>query len=286
MGVGDYMNNEQKCENKTTDKLYRIGMFAQINRVTIKALRYYDDIDLLHPAHVDDENGYRYYTLGQSYILHKIITLKNMGLSIKEIKQVMDGMSEKQLFLSKKSKLLHEVANITKQIALIESYLNQDETDVSYSIVLKSLPEVLVASRRVHLESYASLMEEMPNMGRMMEEANCVCAFPEYCFTIYYEEDYKENDIEARICEAVTELKESNEDLEFIKFPEVKLAACVLHKGPYYNLPKVYHAVIKYIEENGYEIAGDQRESYIDGIWNKESEEDWLTEIQFPIRKL
>ena len=35
-------------------------------------------------------------------------------------------------------------------------------------------------------------------------------------------------------------------------------------------------------EENGYTIAGAPRESYIDGIWNKDSEEEWLTEIQIP----
>lgn len=26
-----------------------------------------------------------------------------------------------------------------------------------------------------------------------------------------------------------------------------------------------------------------ERECYIDGIWNKESVEDWLTEVQLPI---
>ena len=36
-------------------------------------------------------------------------------------------------------------------------------------------------------------------------------------------------------------------------------------------------------EENGYQVAGLARECYIDGIWNKESVEDWLTEIQLPI---
>lgn len=40
---------------------------------------------------------------------------------------------------------------------------------------------------------------------------------------------------------------------------------------------------MKYAEQNGYIVAGLPRECYIDGIWNKESEEDWLTEIQLPI---
>lgn len=46
-----------------------------------------------------------------------------------------------------------------------------------------------------------------------------------------------------------------------------------------------YETVLKFIEENGYEIAGAIRESYIDGIWNKDDESQWLSEIQVPIKK-
>ena len=42
---------------------------------------------------------------------------------------------------------------------------------------------------------------------------------------------------------------------------------------------------LQYIEENGYEIAGEIRESYIDGVWNQDDESDWLSEIQVPVRK-
>ena len=45
-----------------------------------------------------------------------------------------------------------------------------------------------------------------------------------------------------------------------------------------------YEMILQYIEENGYEIVGNIRENYIDGVWNKDSESDWLTEIQIPIK--
>ena len=38
-------------------------------------------------------------------------------------------------------------------------------------------------------------------------------------------------------------------------------------------------------EENGYRIVGSIREKYIDGVWNKEDESQWLTEIQIPVEK-
>lgn len=73
--------------------------------------------------------------------------------------------------------------------------------------------------------------------------------------------------------------------VKFGKISFVPQAACALHKGPYETLGRAYGAVVKWIESNGYEITNLPRESFIDGIWNKESPEDWLTEIQFPIRK-
>lgn len=49
--------------------MYRIGMFSKINKVTVKTLRYYDEVGLLIPAYVDEENGYRYYTSEQLPII-------------------------------------------------------------------------------------------------------------------------------------------------------------------------------------------------------------------------
>ena len=58
----------------------------------------------------------------------------------------------------------------------------------------------------------------------------------------------------------------------------------IYHKGAYDSIGEAYAFIMKYAEENGYQPAGLTRECYIDGIWNKESSDDWLTEIQLPVR--
>ena len=74
-------------------------------------------------------------------------------------------------------------------------------------------------------------------------------------------------------------------DFDDFNFKEIKAvtAVSVMHKGAYSKLGEAYAYVFKWIEENGYVAADNPRESYIDGIWNKENEADWLTEIQLPI---
>ena len=47
-------------------------MVAAMNRVTVKALRFYEEQGLLQPAYIDAETGYRYYKLNQIATMHQI----------------------------------------------------------------------------------------------------------------------------------------------------------------------------------------------------------------------
>lgn len=67
------------------DKLLTIGQFASIHNVTKKTLMWYDEVGLLKPAYIG-ENGYRYYTYTQSPILETILMLRELKVSIPEIK--------------------------------------------------------------------------------------------------------------------------------------------------------------------------------------------------------
>ena len=43
--------------------------------------------------------------------------------------------------------------------------------------------------------------------------------------------------------------------------------------------------VLEWIEANGYTITNPPRYSYVDGIWNQEDPENWLTIIQVPVTR-
>ena len=271
-------------EVKETGTLYKIGMFAAMNHVTVKTLRFYEEQDLLMPAVTNQENGYRYYTLSQMAVLHQITALKMAGFTLEEIAHIHSGADEEAVLRKKKSELIAKIAVLTQQIAVVDGYLSKKKTGLSHPVLIKTIPETTVAAMRVRLESYDSLFDVMPEMGALMEKAGCECALPEYCFTNYLEPGYKDEDILVEICEAVTGAKGEIGGLYFRTLPEIQ-AACMFHRGSYGTLPESYETVLKYIEENGYEIAGAIRESYIDGVWNQEEESGWLTEIQVPVRK-
>lgn len=62
--------------------MFKIGDFAKMTQVSVKALRYYDDIGLFRPAHIDTFTEYRYYSADQLPRLNRIIALKDLGLSL------------------------------------------------------------------------------------------------------------------------------------------------------------------------------------------------------------
>ena len=280
----DMKQTHEPCEVKSSHTLCKIGTFAAMNHVTVKTLRFYEEQGLLRPAYIQPENGYRYYSLSQMAVLHQITALKMAGFTLEDIALIRSGANEEAVLLGKKSALLGQIADLTRQIALIDGYLSGKKIGLSSPVLIKTIPGATVAAMRARIDSYDKLFDLMPRMGKLMEAVGCTCAVPEYCFTSYPEPGYREENILVELCESVTEPRAELDGLYFRRVPEVQ-AACIFHKGSYRTFAESYETVLRYIEENGYEIAGEIRESYIDGVWNKEDESEWLSELQIPVRK-
>ena len=268
--------------------MYRIGMFSKLGRVTIKALHYYDEVGLLKPAFVDDENGYRYYTASQLFRLHEIVSLRQMGFSIVEISKIVDGHNIIGVFENRKSEIENEIKDNTGQLFRLNNYLSKQKEGqkMNYQAVVKDIPAYTVYSAKYTLANYAALNEIMPALGAKVAKANpgIKCVEPGYCFNVYLDAEYRDTDIQVEICEAV---EAPGKDGDGITFKEISAitAVSVLHRGAYEEIDAAFAYAVQWAEENGYEIIDNVRESYIDGIWNKENVEDWLTEIQVPVKK-
>jgi DNA-binding transcriptional MerR regulator len=269
--------------------MYRIGLFSKINKVTIKTLRYYDETGLLKPAFVDKETGYRYYTSGQLPQLHQIVSLRQMGFSIQEIADIMNGRNIQGIFAQRKAELVEMMEESRRQLVHIEHYLSEmkEGFQMGYQVVLKELPECVVYSVRMKLPDFDSYFACIPAIGSEVLASNpgLQLASPEYCFSIYHDGEYKEKDIDTEFCEAVTSWGNDTDRIVFKQIERCPTAACVIHKGPYKTLRMAYAYLFKWIEDNGYTPAAPPREAYTDGIWNKPDESEWLTEIQVPIVK-
>ena len=268
--------------------MYRIGEFSKMSKTTVKALRYYDEVGLLKPEVVDEWTGYRFYTTNQLLELHRIQAYRQIGLTIDEIKLIQEGANIEYILLKRKSELLDEIKTSAEQLSRIEFILSGEgeEAYMNYEAIIKELPECIVYSKKLVVPNYEAYFEVIPAIGKAVTEKypDLKCSIPEYCFISYLDGEYKDKDMRIEFAEAVTKMYDNFDDIEFKKIEKV-MAVSVMHKGAYSGLAAAYAYAFKWIEENGYTVIDSPRENYIDGIWNKESEEDWLTELQIPIAK-
>jgi DNA-binding transcriptional MerR regulator/DNA gyrase inhibitor GyrI len=263
--------------------MFRIGEFSKMSKTTIKTLRYYDEIGLLKPEETDKFTSHRFYSTEQLFRLHRIQELRQIGLSIHEIGMILSGSDSEPILLKRRGELISELAAGQSQLSRIEFILRGEDV-MNYSATIKELPECIVYSKRMTIPNYNAYFEVIPEIGRAMEKQypELKCAVPEYCFVVYLDGEHREQDINIEFCEAVDKIYPDFDDIEF-KTIKAVAAVSVMHKGAYSKLGEAYAYVYKWIEENSYTAADNPRESYIDGIWNKENEDEWLTEIQVPI---
>ncbi len=266
--------------------MYRIGMFSKMGKVTIKALHHYDEVGLLVPDHVDAATGYRYYTTQQLFRLHKIVALRQIGFSIAQIAEIVDGHGIDAILSKRKAELEQQSQIVTDQLFRLNHYIKSQKEDslMSYQAVVKEVPACIVFSSRRVIPNHAALMDVVPALGEKVQAANpdLECAQPEYCFNIYHDGEYRETDIDVEICEAVVRRGVEGDGFVFKEIPSATVVS-VLHQGAYEELGAAYAYAFQWAEQNGYTVTGHPRESYIDGIWNKDSVKDWLTELQVPI---
>ena len=99
--------------------MYKIGEFAKLTNLSVKTLRYYNEIGLLIPEEVDVYNNYRYYgerNLKETLIINK---LKKAGFSLDEIINNWGNFTD-DVYLKKKNQLFKEMEDVESKIKLID----------------------------------------------------------------------------------------------------------------------------------------------------------------------
>ena len=269
---------------------FKIGEFSKLMQVTIKTLRLYEQKGLLQPDEVDENSGYRYYKLSGMQRLVAIRNLQKMGFSLSEIKEILDSESHTPSV----EQLDEKIIDCEQQLNMLQGKLHfllstrdfrkkiNDMEKEKFSI--QALPSIIVASHREVLKSYQDLGTMCIDIvGPEMLRLGCRCPEPGYCFTIEHNNEYSSTNLDIEYCEQVEEMGTDSAIVQFKRLNEVPMAVCMSYYGPYDRFYESYAKIYHYIEEHGYKVAGMTRVSYIDGAWNQEDPEKWLSIFQVPV---
>lgn len=266
----------------------KIGEFSKMMQVTVKTLRYYEQKGLLLPYEVDEWTGYRYYSIEQMQRLNIIRGLQQQGFTLEEIKELLeDGeqMPSIDQLTQKIEETEHQLQLLIKRRSQLLKWLDSHkQIKTMEQISIQSLPEIIVASHREIIPNYDALGALCVNkIGPEMQRLGCKCPPPGYCFTIEHNKEYRSTDLDIEYCEQVEEMGKDSNIIQFKHLPAVEKALCIKHIGPYERFHESVAEAFRYMEEKGYKPIGHTRICYIDGVWNKDNPEQWLSIIQIPI---
>lgn len=273
--------------------MFKISEFARMTQVSAKALRLYDELGLLKPAHVDPFTDYRFYSADQLPRLHRIIALKELGFSLEQIKPMLDERVSadqiKGMLMLKRAEAAQAMQAEQERLMRIEARLQRIELEgkmSTYEVIVKQAPAERVAGVRGIVPDFDGTQSQVFDAlfdkafgyvyGHGVRNAGCGIA-------LYFNDDgsMKNAPVEAAVQIGDATLA-SGDGVEVHELPAATMATTV-HKGHFDSIGQAYDALMQWIEANGYRIAGPSREVYL-----KFSREDLagnVTEIQFPVEK-
>jgi DNA-binding transcriptional MerR regulator len=177
--------------------MLKIGEFSRLSQVPVKTLRYYDDIGLLKPSQTDPFTSYRYYTLDQLPRIHRVMALKELGLSLDEIAQFLrEDFPVEQIrgmFLLKRVQVQQRVREEQARLAQIEFRLRQIEQEGmidTMDIVIKRIESFYaltlrrIARTRAEREVFGNGVQAAIKQGLIQPTGSPGV-------TIYYEEEFR-----------------------------------------------------------------------------------------------
>ena len=270
--------------------MFKIGDFSRLTFVTVKTLRYYDEIGLLKPVKVDQFTGYRYYSAEQLPRLNYIIALKDLGLSLDEVGVlVRDNLTPaqmKDIFILKKAELTQRVADEQKRLDSVEKLLMRIEkegTMPDYQVTTKKVEPMIVASVRDVLPTYGDCG---PLFGEVYKYLAKKFVFKPAGppLLLCHDPEYKEHDVDIEIAVPVNKKIKESDRVKVYELPAVEVASTV-HKGAYNTVSQAYNAIMAWCEANGYETVTPCREIYFTNPNDLNDPSKNITEVQFPVKK-
>ena len=270
-----------------------IGEFSNICKVSTKTLRYYAEIGLILPNEINNENGYRYYSIEQLETMLFIKRLKSYNFSLEEIKTILksEELKEEKLY----SYLIKKQREIDKQTKELNNTLEQINNDISNLKQGKSIMS--------YMESLDVKFVEVQNMNliyirKMVQEHEFVEEYSN-CFgkifnkikdnkltitappmVLFHSSEYSPFGLDTEFAIPVKEYITGSRDFN----PGLCLKTVV--QGSYSDLSSVYARQLEYAEKEGYKGKDALFEVYVTDPSKVESESELITEVYYPIKKI
>jgi DNA-binding transcriptional MerR regulator len=269
-----------------SDALLSIGRFARACRLSVKALRHYDEVGLLPPARVD-ASSYRFYARSQIKTAISISLLRSLDVPIAVIKSILEtkapGAIAQQLDAERR-RIERDLARSRRALSCVERMMREGDV-LPYSIAIRDEPAATLLSMRsitapeLHVEAGFALFERL---AAALREARIPLREPVLCLL---PEPTDEDTMVLEMCSHAPRGLGADDarraGLTLVQLPASRVAFTT-HVGAYEEIGVAQHAVAAWVHEQGHAPAGAPREIYLDDP-EKVPAEERRTELVIPI---
>jgi DNA-binding transcriptional MerR regulator len=285
-------------DEPVTDDLLTIGAFAARARLSAKALRLYDRLGLLTPAHVDEASGYRYYRAAQVERARLVALLRRLDMPLARIAEVVEtgGTAGADVLAAYWADVEARVAGQRTLAEYLCGRLSGRSSEMYGKFVVETveLPEQVVITEKRH-----TLADELPawigaSLGRLEAASRACGGVTAPPFVVYYSEVSMESDGPAESCVPVADEAAARAwAAEHGRAWETKVRVDPAQRFAYTRVTKAqvahpqlmaaFEAVEEWITSQGLEQAGPCREIYF-ADWDAAGPDDVVCDVAFPVR--
>jgi DNA-binding transcriptional MerR regulator len=268
--------------------MFRIGEFGHLGGVTSKALRNYDIRGIFHPAWVDPQTGYRFYSPAQLPELRRIIALKELGIPLPEVAELVAGGADLRSALERRRRELEEArASIAGRLAALD--IRIDMADTGPDVVVRGVEAQEIAGLRAEIRSGEDIGSLFYELESVVRDAGSRAALPP---GMLVPSRSAAGPVEFEIFVPVTRRVDAGRVASH-RLPAARVAA-VIHRGPYDGMPAARRSLEEWVAATGYEQVdrtrilyltfGAEPELEVPEAYLSDHAIDFVTEIQIPVR--
>ena len=276
-------------------EIITITELAKLRNISTETLRHYDRIDLLKPVHVDPDTGYRYYSITQYEKIGTIRELKNLGMSLREIKEYFDNrnVESSRILLTEQKKKIDEqidkLIRIRQEINAKIDFLDiVRTTDLNDEIRIKHFK----ARQYVYFNRTVSDDIELSYDSVSLER---VLSKSKQSMPIFATNRYGGLVSRADILKNVKPLsakmiilydgEEDVDECNIIEAPEGDYL-CMFYVGNFWNREESIEKMLTYMKENDLVLAGDVLQMQWVDFAITDNLDDISYEFQIPVKPL
>ena len=270
--------------------MLKIGEFSKLSRISIRMLRYYDEMGLLTPETIDPFTGYRYYSESQLFTAGRITALKDMGFKLCDTAELLKRWEDREILeqrlLAQQEAARLQAEESARRLRLLDTAIERLRKDelMNYDVTVKTIPERRVASVRQIIPCYERegdlwgiLMQETARM-HIQDGDPCLCS------ATFHDGEYKESNVDVEVQKTVRGDYPDTEHVKFKTMPAVRVASAVC-KGSYDQLNEATAAVVSWVESSGYVFDAPSFFIYHVSPHETNDPEKFVTELCYPVRK-